>query len=613
MANLFEGDEGLPSSAAKDLTYGARRRPSESTRGNTSSLEKEVQGSYAVKGVSPPGSRSGPQPKTGSSTGPSGTPGSTSEEGDVFAATASSSGTASVAGEAESETSVPQLSVVQDAALTETVASQDALNREALTTALADFLTRRSDAHALALALFGPWGSGKSSFIDFVRTALRLRQPGQFRFAEFNAWKSERVDNIGAALAQRVVEELVSDLGLGGQLRLALKMAWRRKHALRKALANDVTWFGRVASGGTHFISTVLIPLVSAPALVALVVYVLARATPMQVLWQGGLTIAAAVLTAIFSVNMLLSKELLGWFAKLAKDQKFSFKLVPDYREMLGSNDEMSRTLEDLCSLRLGEAQNSSGEFLLLVVDDLDRCSANTIKQVFDAVRLVAHIPRVVVVVALDQRIAYSAVSQHYGGTGKDPALVAHEYLAKVFNVFVALPPASLKSIERYVRTRLFEAPQATMEEAVTATAAQVPATSPQNTSALEVDTFAKLAREYRLSNPRELWRLRQSWTLLKSLALGAHATDAEVRTWLRHLFFREVFLRGGAAQRKAGERLLASLARSAGASGNLWSAPLTLAARELANGFFARDEAVMAVLLPAAPTDPWPSSGKTR
>jgi hypothetical protein len=216
-----------------------------------------------------------------------------------------------------------------------------------------------------------------------------------------------------------------------------------------------------------------------------------------------------------------------------------------------------------------------------------------------------------VVVVALDERIAYSAVAKHYaeyGFSDRETAQVARDHLSKVFNVFISLPGAQRSTIEHYVRAKLFDMPAE--PELPPDQPPGVPqerrAAPAESSSKVEVQAFAELVAEFELTNPRELWRLRQTWSLLKGFAMELHATDDEVRLWMRHMFFREVFLRGTASQRSSARPLVEKLAsgQKLESSDTLWTESLTRSANELVDGFAKRDPAVMAVLLPAAPAE---------
>ncbi|WP_167772844.1 KAP family P-loop NTPase fold protein [Ramlibacter humi] len=514
--------------------------------------------------------------------------------------------------EEEGEELAGQVSVVREAAQAETIAVNDALDRAALTKAVADLLTTRTDKHPLAMALFGAWGAGKSSFIDFVKKEVASRTEAPFRFAEFNAWRNERVDNIGAALAQAVVESVVAERSFFEQMALALRLAKRRNARLRKALAKDAAGLKAWTTSTWEWLKFTL-AYFAFPLAVGAIALAFFLQTEAYKVVAGAVGSAVTGLVALFSVKSALSNELLNWFKKLAKDQKFSLSVLPDYREKLGSFHEMGRTLEDLCALTLSNPNDGRADFLLLVIDDLDRCSPDTIKQVFDAVRLVANIPQVVVLVALDERIAYSAVAKHYaeyGFSDRETAQVARDYMSKVFNVFVSLPGAQKKVIENYVRTRLFDVPADFPGTTTTALppTPETPAARRQrvrSSSALEAQTFSELVSAFEMSNPRELWRLRQTWSLLKGFALPEQASDEVVRAWMQHMFFRETFLRGTAEQRRNGKPILEKLiSGTADSSERLWTPALTRTARDIGAGFDVRDAAVMSVLLPAAPAD---------
>ncbi len=497
--------------------------------------------------------------------------------------------------------------VRQEPPVAETVAVKDALNRARLSQVLMNVLTTRTDSQPLSLALFGPWGAGKSSLFRFLQVQLSTSAKPRFRFAEFNAWKSERVDNIAAALAQAVVEALTSELSFFQQFKLSMKLARRRNARLRKAVAADV----RDAWGITKlWVATYLLPFAWPITVLACVVILFATSD-----WFTGklaaLSSAATLLWAWITAQLTVSKELLNWFRSLAKDKTLSLKFLPDFGEQLGSFHEMSRTLDDLCALSLGTGNPAAEfEYLLLVVDDLDRCTPAAMKQVFDAVRLVANIPRVVVMVALDHRIAYAAVAKHYfeyGFTDREVGQVARDYLAKVFNLSVVLPPADADTMSRYIRLKLFDqADDDNVHVSQTGEYGVGTAAGGENVSSsspFEAKTFVELANRFAMNNPRELWRLRQTWSLLKGIALSAEATDREIRQLMTHLFVREVVSQGTAEQRITAEQAFGKLAEPS-VSVSLWTQTLTDAVQDVWQDFAQRDAIVRAVLLPAAPTE---------
>lgn len=531
----------------------------------------------------------------------------TSEAPDIFAATgtvgASLDEQVSSLPEQESQSGdqmAGTFEIGRDAAKAETIALKDALNRAHLAEVLAQLLATRRDKHPIALGLWGPWGAGKSSFVEFLKTSLDANSTASFKYADFNAWKNERVDNLGAALAQSVLEAMVRDLGFWQQTRLALKLAWLRNARLRRSVNKDLSCIKLRINRAIIFGSTYVAPFLGPLAIALLALGLFIANKP---LWGYVSTLATAVATWV-SVHAVRSKQLLNWFKGLLKDHRSSFKL-PDYSDKIGSFHEMSRTLEDLCSLELSHKDSAAGDpnYLLVTVDDLDRCSPASIKQVFDAVRLVANIHQVVVLVALDHRIAYIAVAKHYaeyGTTDREISQLARDYLAKVFNLSVTLAPANESSIELYIKHRLFDLP-----EVAPAFGRHQATDSGRNlgsSTAAEAEAFNEFALAMQFTNPRELWRLRQAWALLKGIALPTRASDSAVREWMRHMFLREAIAQGTNEQRRQAEQFLS--ANSDEARTGLWAGPVPSIALSVLEEFDKRDPLVRAVLLPAAPAE---------
>lgn len=473
----------------------------------------------------------------------------------------------------------------------EALAEADCLGREHITEALFRLLTERGDDQHFALGLFGFWGAGKSSLINLLRKRLDAAGDARLVVADFNAWRNEKASNLGAMLAQSVVDALVADLGAWGKLRLAVKLAARRRGSIRKDLAKDGDRvLARVGVWGwlalppllTLMVAGVLLWAVPLPAGSALGAF--AR-------WSGAIGLAVAA--GYRSVGAFLENNLTQWFKRAGIDKPASLLSLPDYAEHRGLLADIHRTLSMLCELRLGEGADKAGRGLLLVVDDLDRCAVNTVKEVFDAVRLVADIPRVMTIVAIDERMAFAAVEKHYdqfGHAGRPPAQVAREYLAKVLQVSISLPDMGERGVGKYVSEVLFRGDRATAHASASAEAGngmarqgEGPLTGdetiplhaassaagdrpdqqfPEPSSATpaepargalpeEVALFEVLARAFDFANPRLLLRVYLGWRLLRSLAFAGGIYDLEtMEKRLTLMFWREWRLQQPAAER---------------------------------------------------------------
>ncbi len=470
---------------------------------------------------------------------------------------------------------------------TEAEAVSDCLGREKLTTALLRILTEREDDHAFAIGLFGHWGSGKTSQVNFLQEELKNTEKPTVLIAKFDAWQNEKAANLAAMMAQSVVDGLVADKGIWEKLKLAVKLSALRHAHTKKDIRKDWHSFTVWLSW-----SWMLLPPVGSLLLLVITLWWVPLPDNLGTTFIKGLAIPAALVSAYYSVSHFMRSHLTEWFKKIDAKKALSLFALPDYSSHRGLILDIHHTLRNLCSLCLKGKSPKEGQYLLLVVDDLDRCGVDTVKDVLDAIRLVANIPRVVTLVAIDDRMAFAAVEKHYiqfGHMERSPAQVARDYLAKVLQVSVTLPEVGLVGISSYVDRKIFadidQHTAAPIGNSIGVTSAKPPgneknglslpaqpiigqqanstnadslpntlAPLPKHThdavtaqlsnkhSSLpeEKELFKELAQIYNFSNPRLLWRHYMAWKLLKSLLLGPTYNLEEIEIPMQLMFWRE-------------------------------------------------------------------------
>lgn len=446
----------------------------------------------------------------------------------------------------------------------ETLAERDFLGRQHITEALRQLIAEREGTQHFALGLFGSWGSGKSSLILHLAEQLNEKHP-EILIAEFNAWKNEKASNLGAMLAQSVVECLTADLNVWQKFCLAIKLVDARNAWLRK---------------GVNKYFQAIFPwllVLSPPLMLIMVVVLLVWALPLPGGdWVRLLSVSVSVIAVAYQSTSLFLRNNLGeWFKHINAHKVLLLFRLPSYSEHRGLAAEIHQTLGYLCALQLG--QTGREKTLLLIVDDLDRCSVNTVKEVFDAVRLVADIPRVITLVAIDEQMAFAAVEKYYdlfGHAGRPSANVARDYLGKVLQASITLPIVDDEYVQAYVENVLFpgvgetkhssgvqynqnphvsskHSSKSVSDETAGSDTPDSPDVSEPATKQLSVTSqsalteemhlFRELAVQYDFRNPRQMGRLYLSWRLLKALVFGGRAyamTDVENR--MRLLFWRE-------------------------------------------------------------------------
>jgi hypothetical protein len=95
----------------------------------------------------------------------------------------------------------------QTAAVGDQATSHDSLGFKLYVEALARFLRAPATRAPFTLSIEGPWGCGKSSFMLQLKNEIKAKSPGAVAI-DFNAWKSDKQEELWAAFALTVTRSL---------------------------------------------------------------------------------------------------------------------------------------------------------------------------------------------------------------------------------------------------------------------------------------------------------------------------------------------------------------------------------------------------------------------
>jgi hypothetical protein len=459
---------------------------------------------------------------------------------------------------------------------------------------LADGLARLimlPQTRPLTVGVQAPWGWGKSSFVAFVRDALVRHAPSnsvptpeldelealdrilageldddagspdaavattrraqaerrRALLAElerrahkdvicvsFNAWRYEGSEQVWAGLARAITAEMEGTLGRRRRLWSRIVYAYRRRKL--------EFWVG--------FVAPLVLALVVTGMAIALGV---ADAGDELSGWTGGI---AAVLAPAAAV-VLVAWRFLSVIQPVST-QVAGYVQGPDYAAHMGYQNEVIDDLKFLHERVEGEPR------VVVCVDDLDRCSDESIMETLQAINLVLGASDFFVVLAIDPDMIYRAIARQRGISDDDEAaeVFAENYLRKIIQLPLVLPGRSADqrfgfvsqlfspTAQRAYRTET-EEPDDAVDEAPAAEhdgtpfsfdpAAIVP---PRVLILREVqDTKEELealhaARELLNDNPRELKRLVNVHRLVKILLQRPEAPPTpelqrELVSWL--------------------------------------------------------------------------------
>jgi predicted KAP-like P-loop ATPase len=288
-------------------------------------------------------------------------------------------------------------------------AADDLLNRAPFARALAQAIAGWSGKDSLVLAVFGKWGSGKSSIKNMMVEALRAQKEGP-AVVEFSPWQFANqgrlteafFDQVGAALGRGAVGSRENED--------RLLRAWRYYGA-----------YLRVGGKALSFGRRSVLALLTVPALAGLAGQFFSK--PQIAVWIGWLYLVAAGLAAAFS--------------------SFADQLVSLLEARSGARKQLAEVRADLAK-ELSRADRS----VVVVMDDVDRLTPDELNVLFQIVKSNADLPNLVYCLMLDRDTVEDGIGRVVSVPGRD-------YLEKIIQVGVAVPEVDRVRLRKVLFTGL--------------------------------------------------------------------------------------------------------------------------------------------------------------
>jgi hypothetical protein len=298
------------------------------------------------------------------------------------------------------------------------------------------------------LALFGPWGVGKTTILEEVGRRL----PSNCSFAIFDAWRYQ-----GDALRRSFLSEVSRQLTDRNEL-----PGYDRESALEEL----TTPISTVRPAGLMFRRENAIRAVVSASFVFLLVFLALRL---------GFKVGKSVLGSAISAVVTLAVFLLG-----SVGQIFDIKYETVTRPRVEDPERFTEKFEDLLA-------HLSSDRLVIAIDNLDRCPPERIEEVFDTLNTFlepagavgraqglsaklkskraggAKKEAVFIVAADDEALKRHLEARERRASGRRPDVghYADEYLRKIFKAAIPIKPLLDADMRSYVETelkRFFEA-----------------------------------------------------------------------------------------------------------------------------------------------------------
>ena len=280
--------------------------------------------------------------------------------------------------------------------------SEDFLGRTQFAASLGKALKSWKGKDSLVLALYGSWGSGKSSVKNLVLESLRTSPQDCPSILEFNPWQLASQNQITEAF----FSEIGTALGRADTTKDANRLA-TKFYAYGRYLVT-----GRFAANGIKWFLTSLLAVGSAVGVIGLWFELYLFIAVMV----GIATLAAAALGFSSRLFDLISDS-------FQAEAKSNAKTIP----------EMKTELRDLLV--------SLQKPLLIVLDDIDRLSADELKLLFQLLKANADFPNLIYFLLLDLDQAQKALEP----------MGDKEYLEKIVQVGFEIPRVERSQIHQLV------------------------------------------------------------------------------------------------------------------------------------------------------------------
>lgn len=347
--------------------------------------------------------------------------------------------------------------------------------------------TVNSNPAPLHIALFGPWGSGKSTVVRALKRRLvaEANQPAPMKVAVVDAWK-HRHDS----MRRRLILDAAAcvDQGLEEEIR----------RQFYKPLPNvSVTTAGFFSK---HWWRNVWHRLLSLCAYLLAAVFATGLIGYIRV-WVGGTVYIPS--WAFFYKWVDVSADLAVAPVAVAVA---SYAIAAMTREYAGRGGNVEVAATEQFEERLGAILRAlKGKRLLIVIDELDRCPPEQVLDVLEAIRTFMNTPDCSFLVACDRDVLDRAIAVRAESFQKS----SQEYLEKIFDVTVTLPPVRHRDMITYAE-KLLVKQQLTPDKGDEGTA---------ELKRLQADGTLQILLWSGVTSPRKVKRLLNDFLVRRDLA----------------------------------------------------------------------------------------------
>ena len=263
------------------------------------------------------------------------------------------------------------------------------------------------------IGVYGDWGSGKSTLMKMVKKCLDADD--NTLTVEFNGWLFEGYEDAKTALCGTILDEMHKH-----------KTRFAKAKNKIKALLDKVDG-GKLLSEGVKY--------------------------GLDFLLTGGMgTVAELTLTGLISAV----KQKAG---NVSEDE------IKKMVDALMAEDTKRAEIKNFRKTFREVFEECKGERLVVFIDELDRCTPDTVLDIFEAIRLFLYVPGTTFVIGADERLVSYAVKTKYKDIPGHDIDISKEYLEKLVQYPVKIPQLNESEVRQYITCLLLQNEEVDMKK----------------------------------------------------------------------------------------------------------------------------------------------------
>lgn len=296
-------------------------------------------------------------------------------------------------------------------------ASQDKLNYSRFARKLGDAILAWDETESIVIALYGAWGSGKSSILSMTMEHIGERAKSSAdvpTVIEFNPWQFSGSEKLNEQFFLQIASELELKEDAGNDKELAQKI---RSYLRLLEIFPERETVDQIFSIATKVLGAI-----------------------------GLASIAAGVLAKLPQITKVVAYVLTGVYLLVGFGRKYLEKMADFYDRRADKGNKPLAALKK----ELAEHLSQRGKKLLVVIDDIDRLPHEEIRLIFRLIKSNSDLPNTMYLLAFDRDVIEQNLEEQRGVSGKD-------YLEKIVQVGFDIPFVQDEKVLKVLLTELDE------------------------------------------------------------------------------------------------------------------------------------------------------------